>query len=68
MTRTPKSEKAPRRTAILSALFMAALLYLGGAITVADFAWVVDPDAWWMWLVVLPISGAIYYQARNNLL
>ena len=68
MTQTPESEKSPRSTAILSALFMAALLYVGGALVVADFGWVVDPDAWWMWLVVLPITGAIYYQARNNLL
>lgn len=60
-------DKAPLTTALSGAVGAAVTILGLGSLMLGGFDWMVDPSAWWLWLITVGIVGLIYYQIRNNL-
>lgn len=67
MSGQPEQKKAPLTTAVSGAVGAAVVIIGGGSLQWGGFDWMVDPSAWWLWLITVVVVGLIYFQIRNNL-
>lgn len=67
MSGGPQRGKAPLGTAVSGAVGAAVVIVGGGSLQWGGLDWMVDPTAWWLWLITVVAVGLIYYQLRNNL-
>lgn len=66
MSDDPQRAKASLGTAVSGAVGAAVIIVGGGALRWGGLDWMVDPTAWWLWLITVAAVGLVYYQIRNG--